>query len=250
MSSQRRFFRMRNALHGVEALAFPGGCATCGAELLPGDVTMCWECAYALRSIGPPFCACCGQPTAGDVDIGLTDYTCQQCDEFPPAFDIARSYARFEGPARSAILRLKYQRELWLVPTLANWLNAVAITTPEISAAERVIPVPLHPQRQRERGFNQSALVAHPLAKHLGIRFLANGLQRTRPTPTQTRLSKPARRENVRGAFKVRRPEEVKGARILIVDDVMTSGATVSECARVLKKVGATHVTVATLAHG
>jgi ComF family protein len=155
-----------------------------------------------------------------------------------------------EGPLAEMIRRLKYHKGLWLASDLADLLLAalqVHFIPEEIDAAGFV---PLFPTRRREREYNQSEVLARLLCRRSGIALLKRGLVRTRATPSQTLLTASARADNVRNAFRVCNPKWIEGRRILLVDDVMTTGATVNECARVLKAAGATRVWVLTAAHG
>lgn len=245
--SSRLGLALRTQIRAGLDLCYPGICAVCQADLEPGDNGICWECLRDIRFITPPFCSVCGHPVSGEIRI---EYVCQQCTDLPPRFDRARSVGRFHGTLRQAAMALKYQRAVWLAPLLSDLLAATAIEQGLLDAETVICPVPLHPSRFRHRGYNQSDVLARAMARSLGRPLRPKLLRRVRPTPTQTRLSKSARRANVRGAFEACKKRAASCRNVLLVDDVKTSGATVSECARTLKRAGVETVNVLTLAHG
>lgn len=228
-------------------LCFPAVCAACDGELGLGDAGLCWECLRDIHFIEDPFCSWCGQPSSGEITN--TAYVCQQCTDDPPCFDRARAVGRFAGSLRFSAMALKYRRALWLVPLLSDLMADVAKRESLANDSTVICAVPLHAKRFRHRGFNQSEVLADGLAKRLNVPSI-KALRRIRPTPTQTRLSKSARRANVHGAFEACKTAKIAGKTVLLIDDVKTSGATVSECAFTLKQSGATQVNVMTLAHG
>jgi ComF family protein len=194
--------------------------------------------------IQPPFCERCGDPVAGRVDHA---FTCALCAQRPTAFDGARSVVRYDGALGEAIRRLKYHRAVWIVDDLAELLEAGVRTHYADLEFDVVTWVPLHFSRARERGFNQAAELARQLAMRLGCRA-ASTLLRVRPTQSQTRLTIPERVANVRHAFRAWR--HGKGRTALLVDDVMTTGATVHACAAALKQADWAQVWVITVARG
>ncbi len=226
---------------------FPRSCAGCGGRVAAPTGHLCWDCLATLPLIQLPYCAVCGDPVAGRVD---EQFVCYTCAGTPPGFDAARSAARYRGPLRRMLQEFKYHGALWLAPDLIRLLAACATTFPDMADADAVTYVPLFRTRQRERGYNQAALLAGGLARVLGKPLLRNAIRRLRNTGTQTHLTASARATNVRLAFGVRRPDAVRHRRLLLVDDVMTTGATVSECARALKTAGATQVLGLTVARG
>jgi ComF family protein len=176
------------------------------------------------------------------------DHTCGECATVSRPFSAARAAVVFDGPVQELIHRLKYGKKTHIFRPLA--LLTSRHLTPFIaeSGAELIIPVPLHRKRLRERGFNQSVLLAGVLAKSWHLPMSRNNLRRIRWTEPQISLSVADRTKNVRGAFAVKDPTQIKGKRILLVDDVYTTGSTVTECAKVLKNAGAKEVYVATVA--
>lgn len=227
-------------------LAFPRTCCACGAAIANGGETgLCWDCRSDTTPLTPPCCDRCGVAVAGRVDHR---FECGDCREHPPAYTRARSLFRYEGGVRDAIHALKYHRDFSVVPDLARLLAAGIRVHADPVEGIALVPVPLHPLKSRARGFNQSGELLCAARRHLPGTKLWSGVKRAKNTETQTRLSKPARRENVRGAFRVTRhpvPE-----RILLFDDVMTTGSTADACAKALKKAGAKEITVLTLARG
>ncbi|MDZ4199506.1 MAG: ComF family protein [Kiritimatiellia bacterium] len=226
---------------------YPRTCTACGA-LDPEDGRhLCWDCLAAIRFIQPPYCSRCGDPVAGRVDH---EYLCPACIRGPIFFDTARSAAHYESPLADSIRLLKYHKGLWAASDLAEMLFAALTAHFDPGLIEAVGFVPLFPARRRKREYNQSEVLARALCRRAGLSLLKNGLVRIRPTPTQTHLTASARADNVRDAFRARNPKWLKDRRILLVDDVMTTGATVNECARVLREAGAAKVWALTVARG
>ena len=228
-------------------LVFPRICAGCGGRVGDAEGHLCWDCQAQLPFVRQPYCLHCGDPVEGRVDEA---FTCHACDDLLPAFDYARSVVRYRGPIQRMIQDFKYHAAHWLAPDLVRLLLAGLQTVPELSPFDVIGFVPLHRLRQRTRGYNQAALLAKGLARALHKPLLRHALIRQRPTDTQTHLTAHERVTNVHGAFVVRWPAALQGRAVLLVDDVMTTGATVSECARVLKAAGATRVCVLTVARG
>jgi len=226
---------------------YPRRCAGCGADASDQTGHLCWNCLAEFPKIVEPMCQQCGDPAEGMIEH---EYVCGWCRSNKPRFDLARSAVRFRGPVREAMHALKYGEAVFLAPELAELLAAcVAVHYPKV-LFDAVVPVPLHPKRERERSYNQSALLAAALGARLGVIVRGRCVRRVRETGTQTHLNAAARRANVRGAFEVSDPQWVAGRRLLLVDDTMTTGATVDECAGALKKAGAASVHVVTLARG
>lgn len=186
-----------------------------------------------------------GLPQAGELRSGTV---CIGCRVEGRHFDCARAFVTYEGPASSVIRAFKFNGQFFLGPKLLGAMLDRGWMPPDIGGAELVVPVPLHPRRRRERGYDQALLLAKVLAKRLGCKLLPGVLVRTRYTSQQALLPVGRRWDNVRGAFAVRDPARFRGRRVLLVDDVMTTGMTASECAKVLKRAGAENVQVLTLA--
>ena len=175
---------------------------------------------------------------------------CSACQEMRPLFDKAVAHGAYDGELRELIHLLKYEQVLPAARVLGEMLGA-AIAKLQLAESVLVVPVPLHSSKRRQRGFNQAETIARAALKRLSGRdfeIAGQALARVRPTASQIGLTRPQRRENMRGAFQVEHPTEVSGRSILLVDDVLTTGTTASECARVLRKAGAEKIWVATVA--
>ena len=182
-----------------------------------------------------PYCPRCGVAFEGNGP----NHLCGECLADPPPFKQAAAAFQYGGAAKDAILRLKYGRVTWIGEHLGRRL---AKTAARLKKVDAVVPIPLHFKRLRTRGFNQSALIAKPIARALGLPLQADVLRRVRDTDPQAGLAKAARAENIHGAFVAQRPLRIRGRRILLVDDVITTGETVKEAARVLSAAGAASV--------
>lgn len=193
-----------------------------------------------------PVCPVCGKPFESPEALSCSpDQICLSCRQHAPRFDQALSIGYFEGSLREAIHQFKYRPCRSLGKPLANWMAAHIRPMVNIDA---IIPIPLHKIRLRERGFNQSLLLASEIGNTFKIPICYDNLARIRATRPQVELSGKDRINNVLGAFSLLRPAEVSSRTILLVDDVFTTGATINECAAVLKDAGAAHVTALTTA--
>ena len=220
----------------------PRLCVFCG-DVAAGDsmAPVCPACEAKIERLEGPLCPCCGRTFSGGGDN-----LCGPCQTEPPLFGRARAGVLYDenGPSGAAIKAFKYSRRLDMLPVMHHWLRRPRCLE-LVRDADLVAPIPLHPSRLRQRGFNQALLLAQafpevPLERQL--------LHRQRPTSPQAGLNPEERRNNVRGAFAVNRPDLVKGKRILLVDDVFTTGATVRECARVLLQAEALAIDIITVA--
>jgi ComF family protein len=239
---------MRAWLEAGLGLLFPAVCPVCQAR---SDDRLhrpfCRACWAALPLLPPPGCRVCGRPLPGLAG----DLACDPCRRQPPPFAYARAVAAYRGGMREAIHALKYRGRTAVAPPLAELLaEAGGPLLPEGAppAVDALIPVPLHPARLAERGFNQAELLAGACARRWERPLLRRALARIRATRPQTELDADDRRRNVAGAFAVVRAREVAGRRILLVDDVLTTGATARDAARALRQAGAAGVGVLTLA--
>jgi ComF family protein len=227
-------------------ILFPPRCHACKAFIPDAGAThLCTTCLEACTLIRSPLCKTCGVPfltAAGD------DHLCGVCITEPPRFTAARAAALFDGPLRELIHRLKYNSRVQLCRPLALLTAQQLGPFAEAASADLVIPVPLHVKRLRQRGFNQAVLLGEILARRWRLPLSRTNLQRIRWTEPQINLSAAERVANVRGAFAVSNPAFLKGKRIILVDDVYTTGSTVAECARVLFKAEAAEVCVVTVA--
>lgn len=237
---------LRNPFRGLVSLFYPPFCAACSGAVTAGE-SLCPACAATASRIQPPFCAKCSQPFTG----AITDtFTCANCEDRVLHFDAAISAYRSRGVVRKVMHDFKYGRRLHLRNLLGHWL-AQALDDPRLAGRrfDFIVPVPLHPARKRERGFNQAELLARALSGQTGL-MVRDVLQRTRYTTTQTQFDRTERMENLKGAFRLRRRCDVQDSRMLLIDDVLTTGSTLSECASVLKQAGALSVHAATAARG
>ena len=235
-------------LDGVLGFFYPPVCQLCGCEpARPDRGWVGWRCGRGVRWIQPPYCERCGLPYPGQITQA---FDCSNCREMELYFEYARAAVVSQGPVREAIHRYKYHGALWFEGFLAGLLNGVA--GPELRGGEwdLIVPVPLHPLKQREREFNQAARLARRLGRATGLAVRPDILCRRRPTETQTHLSRHDRERNMHGAFAVRDGVELSGERVVLVDDVLTTGATTNACAAALRKRGAGLVCVWTVARG
>ncbi len=238
---------MINYHFGVLDLLYPRNCIGCGSDSPEPLRYICWDCLADTPRVEPPFCMCCGDPVAGDIQH---DYTCFACSRQVPHFDFARSATRYEGAVGEALRALKYNNALWVVDDLASLLQACVNAEYPSVDFDWITSVPLFSARRRARGFNQSALLGAALARRMELPYKDKKLRRARSTVSQTGLTAPQRTANVSGAFRAGLFARLNGKRILLVDDVMTTGATVNACAGALKKGGAESVHVITVARG
>ncbi len=228
-------------------MLYPRSCIGCGKPS-PGTFRyICWDCWSDASRIEPPFCSLCGDPVAGTIEH---DFICYACSAEKPAFDRARSAVRYDGVVGEALRQLKYEKGLWLAADMAELLlNCLKAEYPGQSF-DLVVPVPLYHTRRRERSYNQSEVLAVELARRMKVKNASRTLRRIRPTATQTNLTAARRLSNVQNAFHHGRGNRLAGRRVLLVDDVMTTGATVNACARALRNGGAESVHVLTVARG
>lgn len=219
----------------------------CASRATAGDGYVCEGCWRNVRFVQPPFCERCGLPYDGSIHIS---FQCGNCKEIKLYFRAARAAVIANAFLLDVIHRYKYHRARWFEPFLTDLFIRQA--APALTAAEwdLLVPVPLHSVRARTREFNQSERLARRLSRAIDIPMNARLLRRHQPTDTQTLLNRRQRTANVRHAFAFTGRASVKGARIVLVDDVLTTGATTSECARVLRQSGAREVLVWTLARG
>ena len=239
----------RTASGALASVFFPGDCRLCqqlltGASRLP----LCQECLSSFKVIRPPICQLCGQPDASAPGDPQANCVCVACQEQTYRFHLARSFGVYEGALARAIVLLKFERMEPLGEWFAGQLEAVVRANAACLEADVVVPVPLHRNRERERGYNQVELFARPLAKRLELPFRPVLLMRTRPRPEKHLLHHEERWEAVRGAFAMKREGRVDNLRVLLLDDVMTTGATLDACARALREAGASSVLGLTVA--
>src|SRR5438045_4768958 len=239
-----RIDRTLEPLRAIASLFYPALCAICHAPVERGDY-ICRNCLDKAQRIVAPFCAKCSEPFAGAID---GEFTCANCAHRTLGFDAAVSAYRSRGVVRFIVLQFKYNRQLQLRHPIAEWLRE-AMNDARLRQRHfhLVIPVPLHPARRRERGFNQAELLAKILAKEINVP-VGRALERIRYTTTQTAFDRVERMENLHGAFRLRKKIGVRGLHVLLVDDILTTGSTLIACARVLREPGAQSVYAVTAA--
>ena len=232
--------RLRAIWRGTLDVVFPPQAIDGGAAQAGGLSAQAWSRIHFLDG---PVCDGCGVPF--EYDLGAR---CAACLAKPRAFDAARAACLYDDTSREPILKLKHADRLDLAPLFARWISRAAHGL--IAESDAVVPVPLHPSRLLSRRYNQAAEIARPLCRMTGLAYIPDALVRRRATETQGGKSGTGRKRNVAGAFEVppRRAFQVAGKRILLIDDVMTTGATAEGCARALKAAGATRVDVAVVA--
>ena len=214
---------------------YPLECVGCGGS---GKV-ICDQCAEALPFLGPPHCRVCAAPSVSEL--------CQACARSARRFDGVRAPYRYEGAVRQAILALKYGGIRAAAPQLSDMLANYLEANP--MPGDLMAPVPMHPSRRRERGYNQAELLARPVAEHCDIPYQDHLLVRTRRVDPQAGMASAATRTtNVAASVAVPRPSDVDGAQVILVDDVATTGSTLDACAAALKESGAVTVWCLTLA--
>ena len=224
----------------------PPQCPCCETFLKEGQQGFCSTCRSKIRWIEPPFCSICGIPF---VSKEVENHPCGACLTQRRYFTIARALGAFEGSLQTAIHRWKYEGKTHLTPFFAERMAEGLDRFWEPNTLDLLIPIPLHIQRLRERGFNQALLLVKELSRRTGIPYAKAILKKKKPTVPQVNLSGAEREKGLRRAFHVIEKEKLLGKSVLLVDDVYTTGATVNECSKVLLKGGAERVDVFTLAH-
>lgn len=248
-----------SAAESLFSVVFPADCRICRSPLTGiSALPVCEPCLAAITPLDGILCSACGEKLFSHAFAGDAGPLCGLCQRVPPRFRRAVAYGAYQGSFRDLIHLFKYQQVRPAAKTLARFLD-IAVAELKLTANVVVIPVPLWPGKRHARGFNQAEEIARAFvrfpAASAGIQLETSALSletaaliRKRETASQTGLTRPQRRANVRGAFAVVQREKVKGQTILIVDDVMTTGTTAGECARVLLRAGAKEVYVATVA--
>lgn len=243
---------LANGLDRLVDWLYPPRCRACGGRIQGRDAEyFCSSCWPQIQLVSHPICTICGRPfpnASGD------DHSCGVCLTRAPQFARARAWACYpreefeEHPLRQVVQRFKYGRKVALGKPLGRLLASGCREFLGERCFDSIIPVPLHPKRLRWRGFNQSLLLARQVARAYDMPMDPFMLRRIKETAPQTQLSEEERRKNVRGAFALNPRKSAKGMRLLVIDDVYTSGATVNECSRTLKRAGAKEVSVLTFA--
>jgi len=215
---------------GILDFLFPPYCPICGRKLKETESLICEKCYENIKTITSPFCERCGAPLKKDRK------RCEYCSQENFHFLRVRGLGFFTPPLSEMIHLLKYERKTKIAERLGILMGNLFRSDPALSDTNIIVPVPLHPSRLRERGYNQSQLLAEEISEITGKELMNHIVIRKKPTKSQTTLSHRERKENLKDAFKVVSSGSVLNKTILIVDDVMTTGATLNELAKVLKK--------------
>lgn len=235
----------------LAGLVFPHVCEFCGErEATPAQSFICNHCRThprAVRKVRPPICKVCGLWYEGEITI---DFTCRNCFDLELEFASARAAVQYYGLVKQVIHRFKYNRNEWFEPFLAELLIESAAPELRMEPVDLIVPIPLHPRKQRGRGFNQAERLARRLSEATAIPARADLMQRVRDTDTQAHLDRDDRVANVKNAFAYVAREKLSKKRVLLIDDVLTTGLTASSCAKELLKNGASEVRVWTVARG
>jgi competence protein ComFC len=235
-------------LEAIAGFFYPNVCQVCGVERATAATGYvgagCWQ---KVRFIQRPFCEVCGLPFDGNL---TTLFECSNCRDMKLHFASARSAVTAKGVVLDVIHQYKYHRALWFEPFLAGLLTRQATPCLSPKTWDVIVPVPLYPTKQRQREFNQAERLARRLSQTTQIPLCSRWLRREKFTHTQTKLSRSERAANVRNAFGVRKGVRLHGERVVLVDDVLTTGATTNACALALRQAGAEAVCVWTVARG
>jgi len=239
---------LTSALDAALNFIYPPVCQLCRSERAAArEGYVGGQCWTGVRFLTEPFCERCGLPYDGDM---VHSFRCANCAEIDFGFRFARSAVKANVMMLDVIHRYKYHRALWFEPFLADLLERAARPALAGQTWDMVVPVPLHPLKMRERQFNQAERLARCLGRVLALPVNGQVVRRVQFTETQTKLSRPQRAANVSSAFAPRTGQDLHGQNVILVDDVMTTGATTSACARALRQAGAGDVCVWTVARG
>lgn len=231
---------------GLCNFLFPQHCVVCERYVsLSSGFPLCGDCFAQIDFLGTPFCVRCGRPVSGGKGL-----LCSRCRMFPFHFDSARAVTLYTTPIRECLQAFKYRGAFSFLPFFVELLAQYMEKNPFLREVDGLLPVPLHPRRLRERGFNQSWLLARELSVRFAIPLLDQVVIRWKYTSPQVGLSVKERRKNVQGAFRIVRPLRSQGVRLLIIDDVLTSRSTVDALSVMLKNAGCARVFVLAVASG
>ncbi len=243
MSLSDGFSAFKNALSD---LFFPPICSFCSSPDVDSGVSICPNCVESIREIGDPLCQQCGLPLPEDShDEALF---CGQCLTAPPTYDKARYGVKYKGTVQQAIKSLKYGGSLHAAAALSDILTDAFHRHYEPAEFDLILPVPIHRKKLRERGFNQVVVLAEKLSARIGIPLDRTSFVKSADTPPQAGLSRKERLSNLRGSFRVARKDAIKNKRILLVDDVATTGSTIREAARTIRNAGSARIEALVLA--
>lgn len=237
---------LRDLSTALQDLLLPPRCHICHKHVSgAGRLHICTDCQTELPLIGAPVCSVCGIPFHGAGH----DHPCSRCIATPPPYTAARAALRYEGSCRDLIHHFKYNYKSHLRRPLGLLTAQLLEQFASDQQPDLLVPVPLHVNRLRSRGFNQAVLLGEILSTEWKIPLLRQGLRRTRPTTSQIELSRELRSTNLLDAFAVTDPHDIRDLRIMLVDDVFTTGSTLAECALTLRRAGCQTVSAVTVAH-
>ena len=232
---------LQQAIETAITFLYPAECHVCngflGVAAMPYICANCWQ---DIQFVEPPWCDICGTPDANG--------RCDDCATSPPRYGKLRAIAFYQTTLQQAVHLFKFRKKKAFASHLIQLINAHIPVDCNISEYDAVLPIPIHKKRLQERGFNQAMLLADGIAKAEGLPVLADALVRKRHTVAQSSLDKAARQQNIVGAFEVRNPDAIRGKRLLIIDDVFTTGATIREAVSELWTADPAEVDVLTLA--
>lgn len=231
---------LKIGFQAINSLMFPPVCVFCGVEHVGFDSHICKTCNKDISPVEDPICDRCGLPVAGTVNS--QNQLCGKCSKNSPALDKTRFCVFYSRVIRRGILKFKFSNSLFLGEALSGFLVKAFEENYSDAGLDAIVPIPVHDDRLIQRGYNQSAILAKKLGKKVGLNVLTNCLAKSRNTTPQTQLKRKERLANIKGSFFVRNPLVIKNKRLLILDDVFTTGSTVSEAASVLKSHGAQSV--------
>ncbi len=229
-------------LRAAGELVFPPSCLSCGKKMRKQDIQFCRQCRKKLRLIAGPLCTCCGFLFSSGKN-----HLCESCLKMSHHFSRARAVLLYNDISANIIKKFKYGKGREMLASFAALKEKSAVFD-DIFSPDIIMPVPLHPKKLRFRGFNQSLILAEIFYKEQREKIDCHNLVRIKNTKAQTMLKGDERRRNLINAFSLVHPDKVRARKIIVVDDVFTTGTTVNECSRVLLKAGATEVQVVTLA--
>jgi ComF family protein len=241
---------LREGLHlfksALSDLFFPPVCAFCEAPLLGSEPSLCDACCDSVDTVSEPMCAQCGLPVPGLAVLGSG--SCGRCLADPPLYERARYAAYYQGAVRDALLRFKFAGALHVATALSQILVEAFHRHFRPADLDLIVPVPIHRRRLIHRGFNQVVVLAKELSRETGIPLDRTSFKKIKDTPPQVGLTRPARVKNLRGSFGIQRSNRVRGRKVLLVDDVATTGSTIAEAAKTIMRGGAARVDVLVLA--
>lgn len=234
----------------LQHLFYPNLCALCHSHwAIPQWGYVCEDCRSKLDPLTFPFCEVCGHMGPVNLEKSIS-FKCSQCTLVHPGFDYARAAVKTNPLILEVVHKFKYSQKVYLKNFLGSLLNQAADRWIKRKDWDMIIPIPLHSAHQRKRGFNQAECLARILSKHTKIPLHLNNLQRVKNTLPQACLERNDRLKNLKGAFNVKDKELIRGSRIILVDDILTTGTTCDYASRVLKKAGADYICVLTVSRG